>query len=72
MGDKVWQVPQEQFVAAWNAASDLAEAVNKVRELAGGAAPRWAVRARAGTLLQSGVEMKNHPVGRCAPTPKEP
>ncbi|MDB5307489.1 MAG: hypothetical protein JWO38_1691, partial [Gemmataceae bacterium] len=47
MGDRVWQIPQEQFVAAWNGAGSLPEAVGRVKELAGGAVPRWAVMARA-------------------------
>ena len=64
MGDKVWQVPQEQFVAAWNAANTLDEAATKVREMVGGAAPRWALMARAGSLRQSGVELKRHAASR--------
>jgi hypothetical protein len=39
MGDRVWQVPQEQFVAAWNGATSLDEAAARVKELARGNAP---------------------------------
>ena len=47
MGDRVWQVPQEQFVAAWNGVGSLDEAAARVKELARGNVPRWAVMARA-------------------------
>jgi hypothetical protein len=58
MGDRVWQVPQDKFVAAWNAASSLAEVVERIKGLAGGNVPQWAVRARAMALRKAGVEMK--------------
>ena len=58
MGDRVWQVPREAFVAAWNGAGTLAEAVQRVKEAAGGAVPRWAVMARAAALRKGGVELK--------------
>ena len=58
MGDRVWQVPQDQFVAAWNAAGSLAEATEKLKELAGGNVPRWAAMARATSLRKAGVVLK--------------
>jgi hypothetical protein len=36
MNERAWKVPQDQFVAAWNAAEALAEAVEKVKQPAGG------------------------------------
>ncbi|MDB5310597.1 MAG: hypothetical protein JWO38_4799, partial [Gemmataceae bacterium] len=54
-------IPQEQFVAAWNGAGSLPEAVGRVKELAGGAVPRWAVMARAAALRKGGVEMRSLP-----------
>ncbi|HVK10331.1 MAG TPA: hypothetical protein VM597_16310 [Gemmataceae bacterium] len=58
MCDRVWQVPREQFVAAWGGSESLDEAAAKVRALAGGPAPRWAVMARSVSLRKEGVEMK--------------
>ena len=58
MGDRVWQVPQAEFVAAWSAAATLADVTTTVRELAGGMVPRWAVMARAAELRKAGVELK--------------
>ncbi len=63
VGDKVWDVPQAQFVAAWNAAATLDEAAVAVRALAGGPAPRWAVMARAGELRKAGVALRPLPAG---------
>jgi hypothetical protein len=59
MHDRAWQVPQEQFVTAWNGAKSLDEAATRVKELAGGNVPRWAVMARAMELRKEGVEMKS-------------
>ena len=59
MGDQVWQVPQEQFIEAWNGAGSLPEAVARVKELAGGTVPRWAVMARAAALRKGRVEMRS-------------
>ncbi|MDB5306616.1 MAG: hypothetical protein JWO38_818 [Gemmataceae bacterium] len=64
MGDRVWQIPQEQFVAAWNGAASLPEAVERVKQLAGGAVPRWAVMARAAALRKGGVERRSLPAVR--------
>jgi hypothetical protein len=58
VGDRVWDIPQDQFVAAWNGAATLDEAAGAVRALAGGPIPRWAVMARAGALRKDGVELK--------------
>jgi hypothetical protein len=58
MGDRVWQVPQESFVAAWNVAGSLAEVVERVKELAGGNVPKWAVMARAMALRRAGITLK--------------
>lgn len=62
--DRVWQVPQEQFAAAWNAAVTLDDAAAAIRTLAGGPAPRWALMARAAELRKVGVVMKPLPGGR--------
>ena len=58
MGDRVWPVPRDPFVAAWNAPATPDEAAARVRERAGGPAPRWAVRTRAPELRRDGVELK--------------
>ena len=50
---------QEQFVAVWNTARTLDEAAAaRVKELARGNVPRWAVMARALSLRKHGVELK--------------
>ncbi|QDU20647.1 hypothetical protein [Urbifossiella limnaea] len=60
MHDRAWQVPEEAFVAAWNGAGSLDEAVQRVRELVGGKnVPRWAVLARATALRKAGKSMKD-------------
>jgi hypothetical protein len=51
-------VPRDRFVAAWNSAASLGEAVERVKELADGYVPRWAVMARAAALRKEGVELK--------------
>ena len=58
MGDRAWQIPRDQFEAAWNGSGTLDEAADKVRALAGGQVPRWAVMARATALRKDGVELK--------------
>ncbi len=58
VGDRAWQVPEDQFVAAWNAAATLDEAAAAIRTLAGGVVPRWAVMARAAGLRRDGVRLK--------------
>lgn len=59
MYDRAWQVPQEQFVAAWNASESLDEAAAKIKELAGGHVPRWAVLARANSLSKDGLGVQD-------------
>ena len=61
MGDRVWQVPREDFARAWNESETLDDAAGRVRALAGGPAPRWAVMVRAGQLRGEGVAMKELP-----------
>jgi hypothetical protein len=61
MGDKVWQLPKEQFIAIWNASGTLTEAAERVKQAVGGIAPRWALLARAGQLRHEGVELKPLP-----------
>jgi hypothetical protein len=58
MIDRAWQVPRDEFVAAWNGAMSLDEAAARVKELAQGNVPRWAVMVRAMELRRDGVEMK--------------
>ena len=58
MYDRAWQVPTDQFAAAWNGAGTLDEAAARLRELANGNVPRWALMARAMELRQEGVELK--------------
>ena len=61
--DRVWDVPQDQFVAAWSAAATLDEAAAAIRTLAGGPVPRWAAMARAAALRKEGVSLKPLPTG---------
>jgi hypothetical protein len=61
MGDKVWQLPKEQFIAIWNASETLTEAAERIKQTVSGAAPRWAGRARAGQLRHEGIELKPLP-----------
>jgi hypothetical protein len=58
MGERVWQIPPEQFAAAWNAAASLADVVERVKQLASGNVPRWAVMARPAALRKEGVALK--------------
>jgi len=58
MYDSVWHLPQDQFVEVWNAAASLAEAAERMKQLAGGSVPRWAALARAGQLRKEGIAMK--------------
>jgi hypothetical protein len=46
MGDRVWQVPRAEFAAVGNAAGSVAEAIERIKELASVHVPRWAVLAR--------------------------
>ena len=58
MGDRVWQVPEEQFVAVWNGAENLGDASARLKEIAGGNVPGWAVLQRSFELRRKGVELK--------------
>jgi len=62
IGDRVWEVPQDRFIAAWSAAATLDEAA-AIRVLAGGPVPRWAAMARASALRAEGVKLKPLPSG---------
>ena len=61
MGDRVWQVPQEQFIEAWNQSASLDEAAAKLKKLAGGNMPRWAAMARAASLRKDGITLQQFP-----------
>ena len=63
IGDRVWEVPQDLFVVAWNAAATLDEAAAAIRTLAGGHVPRWAAMARASAIRKEGVALKPLPTG---------
>ncbi len=58
MGDRVWQVPQDLFVTAWNEAESLPDLSARIKEAAGGPIPGWALMQRASELRKAGVEMK--------------
>jgi hypothetical protein len=58
MGDRVWEVPRAEFAEVWNAAGSVAEAVERIKELAGAHVPRWAVMARVTALRKEGVVLK--------------
>ena len=62
--DQVWAIAQDQFVAAWDAATTLDEAAASIRVLAAGPTPRWAVMARASALRKEGVPLKRLPTGQ--------
>jgi hypothetical protein len=66
MGDSAWGIPQEQFVAAWNAATSMPGVIRRLKEVAGGAVPRWAVMARAVALRKGGVELRQLPATEAA------
>jgi hypothetical protein len=61
MGDRAWSIPQDKFVEAWNAAASIEDAARRMKEIVGGAVPRWAVMARAATLRKGGVELSPLP-----------
>jgi hypothetical protein len=58
VGDRAWQVPQDAFVCAWNESGTLTEVVERVKQLAGGNVPKWAVMARVVELRKAGVGLK--------------
>ena len=61
MGDRVSGIPQDEFVAAWNAATSMVDVVRRMKEIAGGAVPRWAVTVRAVALRKGGIELRQLP-----------
>ena len=61
MGDRVWKIPQDAFVEAWNGSESATEATERCKQLAGGNVPRWAVMARAVALKKTGIEMRSLP-----------
>jgi hypothetical protein len=61
IGDRVWDVPQDQFSAVWNAAATPDEVAAALRALAKGPVPRWAALARAATLHKDGVQLISLP-----------
>src|SRR5207248_9064350 len=61
MGDRVSGIPQDEFVAAWNAATSMVDVVRRMKEIAGGAVPRWAVMVRAVALRKGGIELRQLP-----------
>ncbi|VTS00581.1 unnamed protein product [Gemmata massiliana] len=79
MGEKVWQVPREEFIALWNAAGSLDEVAAQILARVGPRAPRWAVIARAAELRRDGATLRAlvperalladpaPPAGRCLP-----
>ncbi|AMV27285.1 hypothetical protein VT84_22980 [Gemmata sp. SH-PL17] len=67
MGDRVWQVPQDQFITVWNDARSLDEAAAKFKALVNGNVPCWAVMARAMSLRKDGIALK--PLTRSVPLP---
>jgi hypothetical protein len=40
MCERVWEVPKDKFVEVWNTAGSIVEVVERIKELAGGRAPR--------------------------------
>ena len=66
MGDQVWQVPQDKFVAVWNAAGSVREAAARIRELTDKYVPSWAVMSRAIDLRKAGVPVNAYPPMRGA------
>lgn len=66
MGDRVFNLSQDEFVAIWNSSESLAEAAARVKQAVGGIAPRWAVMARADKLRSEGVELKELHIARAA------
>jgi hypothetical protein len=61
MYERVWQVPKDKFAEVWNAAGSIGDVVERIKELAGGLVPRWAIMARAAALRKEGVELKPLP-----------
>lgn len=58
MTDKLSSLPDDRFIALWNAADTLDEAAANIRAKVGTPCPRWAMMARASALRGAGVAMK--------------
>ena len=58
MGDRVWQVPQDQFVDVWNGSENLGDVSERLKEIAGGNVPGWAALQRSLDLRRKGGELK--------------
>lgn len=58
MRERVNQIPVDQFVAAWNAASSLADAAARMTALAGKPVPGWAAFSRTADLRKAGVQLQ--------------
>ncbi|AMV24020.1 hypothetical protein VT84_06465 [Gemmata sp. SH-PL17] len=79
MGEKVRQVPREEFIALWNAAGSLDEVAAQILARVGPRVPRWVVMARAAELRRDGATLRalvpkqalstdpTPPAGRCLP-----
>jgi hypothetical protein len=61
MTEKVGALPDDQFIALWNASESLDEAVGRMRAMVGLPCPRWAVKARAVACREGGAVMKQFP-----------
>ncbi len=61
VGDKVWLLPREEFIALWNAAASLDELAAQILARVGPRVPRWAVMARAAELRKDGADLKALP-----------
>ena len=58
MRERVNLVPQDQFVAVWNASNTVADAASRVAALVGKTVPGWAVLSRAAELRMAGIELQ--------------
>lgn len=59
MTERLSAMSDEEFARLWDAARDVDEATDRVRE-AVGRVPRWAVLARASALRRRGVDLRQH------------
>lgn len=58
MRERVNQIPLDQFVAAWNAATTLADAGARMTAIVGKSVPGWAALSRAAELRKGGIELQ--------------
>ena len=58
MPNKANALPQDRFVAIWNMAGSLDEAVAHIPSLVGRPCPRWAIMARAISCRKDGVPLQ--------------